>query len=216
MLKPVTQVSCSPSPLAGISLCSIHFASLLMSPSLTPQRTPQFTLDHLQAEQEEIMRLAASAQGGEAEKQAAKLHLAQLQSPSLFSDMQSFLAANPTASFEDFIRWFSPSDWNPTDELSEENEATQEKKVEDALLETREDLEEEPDDNPETGNHTPNSPSPDFGTDSEDHGMSEESSSREAGAAPVESRTSKLSRRMAQPDNIWQQLWNVRRRCTSH
>lgn len=40
------------------------------------------------------------------------------QSQSLKSDMMSFKAANPKAKLCDFIRWFSPSDWNEQDGLS--------------------------------------------------------------------------------------------------
>lgn len=32
-------------------------------------------------------------------------------SATLLSDCQAFKAANPLAKFEDFIRWFSPNDW---------------------------------------------------------------------------------------------------------
>lgn len=35
----------------------------------------------------------------------------QMMSASLFSDMESFKAANPAATLEDFIRWYSPRDW---------------------------------------------------------------------------------------------------------
>ncbi|EPS66921.1 hypothetical protein M569_07855, partial [Genlisea aurea] len=36
---------------------------------------------------------------------------AQLETDILISDMSSFKAANPDAVFEDFIRWYSPKDW---------------------------------------------------------------------------------------------------------
>lgn len=36
---------------------------------------------------------------------------AQMMSASLFSDMESFKAANPAGKLEDFIRWYSPRDW---------------------------------------------------------------------------------------------------------
>ncbi|KAI8062612.1 Rab3 GTPase-activating protein catalytic subunit-domain-containing protein [Gongronella butleri] len=36
---------------------------------------------------------------------------ARLQSAHLYSDMQAFKAANPTAILEDFVRWHSPKDW---------------------------------------------------------------------------------------------------------
>lgn len=32
-------------------------------------------------------------------------------SASLLSDMESFKAANPNGTIEDFIRWYSPRDW---------------------------------------------------------------------------------------------------------
>ncbi|KAG9285732.1 hypothetical protein G9A89_001620 [Geosiphon pyriformis] len=38
---------------------------------------------------------------------------AQLQSAHLKSDMEAFKAANPHATFEDFVRWHSPRDWIP-------------------------------------------------------------------------------------------------------
>ena len=41
---------------------------------------------------------------GRAERQRA-------QSDSLVSDMSAFKAANPSAAFEDFVRWHSPKDW---------------------------------------------------------------------------------------------------------
>ena len=41
---------------------------------------------------------------------------ARMQSASLFSDMQSFKAANPGASLADFVRWYSPRDWIETEE----------------------------------------------------------------------------------------------------
>ncbi|KAG0176528.1 Rab3 GTPase-activating protein catalytic subunit [Apophysomyces sp. BC1034] len=36
---------------------------------------------------------------------------AKLQSAQLYSDMQAFKAANPHATLEDFVRWYSPKDW---------------------------------------------------------------------------------------------------------
>jgi hypothetical protein len=41
---------------------------------------------------------------------AAKIR-AQLQSAHLLSDMRAFKAANPSAVFNDFVRWHSPKDW---------------------------------------------------------------------------------------------------------
>ena len=38
----------------------------------------------------------------------------------LFSDMYAFRAANPHGKFEDFIRWYSPKDWNENTKISKE------------------------------------------------------------------------------------------------
>ncbi|KAI8994549.1 Rab3 GTPase-activating protein catalytic subunit-domain-containing protein [Pilobolus umbonatus] len=70
---------------------------------------------------------------------------AKLQSAQLYSDMQSFKAANPHATLEDFVRWHSPRDWVEATETSE----------------------------------------------------------------------GKLSIRMSEPNNIWQELWNCSRRVPS-
>ena len=43
-------------------------------------------------------------------KDAARAR-AKLQSSQLFSDMESFKAANPNATLEDFVQWHSPKDW---------------------------------------------------------------------------------------------------------
>eukprot|EP00494_Astrolonche_serrata_P028144 UN28409 len=47
--------------------------------------------------------------GMEASKQRAKL-----QNEQLISDMAAFKAANPKGMLEDFIRWYSPNDWIPS------------------------------------------------------------------------------------------------------
>lgn len=47
---------------------------------------------------------------------------AQMMSASLLSDMESFKAANPSGTIEDFIRWYSPRDWIE-DEVDEEDGA---------------------------------------------------------------------------------------------
>ncbi|KAI9330033.1 Rab3 GTPase-activating protein catalytic subunit-domain-containing protein [Zopfochytrium polystomum] len=51
-------------------------------------------------------------------EEAAKIR-ARMQSAHLKSDMESFKAANPHATIEDFVRWHSPRDWieDPTAEL---------------------------------------------------------------------------------------------------
>lgn len=35
----------------------------------------------------------------------------QMMSSSLLSDMEAFKAANPKGKIEDFMRWYSPKDW---------------------------------------------------------------------------------------------------------
>ncbi|XP_055921791.1 rab3 GTPase-activating protein catalytic subunit [Eupeodes corollae] len=46
----------------------------------------------------------------------------QMMCSSLRSDMESFKAANPTAKIEDFIRWYSPRDWE--EEIDEDGKVT--------------------------------------------------------------------------------------------
>lgn len=45
-----------------------------------------------------------------------------MMSASLLSDMESFKAANPNGTIEDFIRWYSPRDWIEDDE-AEDNDS---------------------------------------------------------------------------------------------
>ncbi|CAF3964602.1 unnamed protein product, partial [Rotaria magnacalcarata] len=47
----------------------------------------------------------------------ATLLRAKMQSRSLLSDMESFKAANPLGTIEDFVRWYSPRDWIETEEV---------------------------------------------------------------------------------------------------
>lgn len=44
-----------------------------------------------------------------------------MQSACLVSDMESFKAANPGCTIEDFVRWYSPRDWIEEDESTKEN-----------------------------------------------------------------------------------------------
>lgn len=46
---------------------------------------------------------------------------ARMQSACLVSDMESFKAANPGCTIEDFVRWYSPRDWIEEDESTKEN-----------------------------------------------------------------------------------------------
>ncbi len=69
---------------------------------VTQEPTPM-TEDMLEQHASVLVNLGSS--------EDAALLRAKIQSASLLSDMQSFKAANPTASIEDFVRWYSPRDW---------------------------------------------------------------------------------------------------------
>ena len=60
--------------------------------------------EDMSAEREARLRAFGDDARGRAERQRA-------QSDSLVSDMSAFKAANPSAAFEDFVRWHSPKDW---------------------------------------------------------------------------------------------------------
>jgi hypothetical protein len=66
-----------------------------------------FTEDMLLEQMEKMSKLGGSSTDNS--------HHHQLQSRSLFSDMQAFKAANPTCILEDFVRWHSPKDWIVSD-----------------------------------------------------------------------------------------------------
>lgn len=61
------------------------------------------TDDMLQEQSEVMSKLGTSVEGS-----ALRV---KMQLPSLMSDMESFKAANPLASVEDFVRWYSPRDF---------------------------------------------------------------------------------------------------------
>lgn len=69
------------------------------------------TEDALEEQSEVLAKLGTSAEGA---------HLrARMQSACLLSDMESFKAANPGCSLEDFVRWYSPRDY-VEEEVSDE------------------------------------------------------------------------------------------------
>ena len=80
----------------------------LMNVPLT-QETPLMTED-MSAEREARLRAFGDDERGRADRQRA-------QSDSLVSDMSAFKAANPSAAFEDFVRWHSPKDWIDGDDV---------------------------------------------------------------------------------------------------
>lgn len=60
-----------------------------------------------------IWRLGTSSEG-------AQLR-ARMQSACLVSDMESFKAANPGCTIDDFVRWYSPRDWVEDEDSTKEN-----------------------------------------------------------------------------------------------
>ncbi|KAK3568274.1 hypothetical protein QTP86_002770 [Hemibagrus guttatus] len=67
------------------------------------QEPAPMTEDVLEEQSEVLAKLGTSAEGA---------HLrARMQSACLLSDMESFKAANPGCSLEDFVRWYSPRDY---------------------------------------------------------------------------------------------------------
>ncbi|KAF4086748.1 hypothetical protein AMELA_G00087890 [Ameiurus melas] len=67
------------------------------------QEPAPMTEDALEEQSEVLAKLGTSAEGA---------HLrARMQSACLLSDMESFKAANPGCSLEDFVRWYSPRDY---------------------------------------------------------------------------------------------------------
>lgn len=67
------------------------------------QEPPIMTEDMLLEREQALVALSDSPSG--------KMTRARLQTSMLSSDMAAFKAANPSAVFEDFIRWHSPRDW---------------------------------------------------------------------------------------------------------
>ncbi|XP_077071939.1 rab3 GTPase-activating protein catalytic subunit isoform X5 [Siphateles boraxobius] len=79
------------------------------------QEPAPMTEDLLEEQSEVLAKLGTSAEGA---------HLrARMQSACLLSDMESFKAANPGCSLEDFVRWYSPRDY-VEEEVSDETGQT--------------------------------------------------------------------------------------------
>ena len=74
------------------------------------QEPAPLTEDQLAEQAEILMQLGSDQAGSEVR--------AKLQSAQLLSDMESFKAANPACSLEDFVRWHSPRDWEEGTGLS--------------------------------------------------------------------------------------------------
>ncbi|KAJ2767996.1 hypothetical protein IWQ57_003722 [Coemansia nantahalensis] len=75
------------------------------------QAQPVLTEDMLREREAILMSFGTSAEGAR--------QRAQVQCAELFSDMESFKAANPRCSLADFVRWHSPRDWVVPDGAAE-------------------------------------------------------------------------------------------------
>ncbi|KAI4887753.1 hypothetical protein NFI96_023692 [Prochilodus magdalenae] len=81
---------------------SLMLKACLCDELLTVEPAPM-TEDLLEEQSEVLAKLGTSAEGA---------HLrARMQSACLLSDMESFKAANPGCTLEDFVRWYSPRDY---------------------------------------------------------------------------------------------------------
>ncbi|KAK9888464.1 hypothetical protein WA026_000711 [Henosepilachna vigintioctopunctata] len=69
------------------------------------------TEDQLDEDADVLLKLGTDALGSEMR--------AKMMSASLLSDMESFKAANPGAILEDFVRWYSPRDWEETEGMDQ-------------------------------------------------------------------------------------------------
>lgn len=79
------------------------------------QEPAPMTEDMLQEQADIMYQLGTSAEG-------AALR-AKMQSAGLFSDMEAFKAANPGCKLEDFVRWYSPRDYDDEHGLSQRMQA---------------------------------------------------------------------------------------------
>lgn len=77
---------------------------------ITQEPVPK-TEDQLEEDTDVLLKLGEDELGSELR--------ARMMSASLLSDMESFKAANPDSILEDFIRWYSPTDWIEEKELDE-------------------------------------------------------------------------------------------------
>ncbi|UJR36425.1 hypothetical protein I4U23_029148 [Adineta vaga] len=76
------------------------------------QECPPATEDMLDEQTTVLTNLGSSEE--------ATLLRARMQSRSLLSDMESFKAANPLGTIEDFVRWYSPRDWIESEEIDKD------------------------------------------------------------------------------------------------
>ncbi|XP_031567041.1 rab3 GTPase-activating protein catalytic subunit-like [Actinia tenebrosa] len=171
------------------------------------QEPAPMTEDMLQEHAEVLSQLGTTQEGARVR--------AQMQSASLLSDMEAFKAANPGCLLGDFVRWYSPNDWIPGKETTEEAEELK-------LLEV--DVEQE---KQETGGKSVETPNVTDGWEEEELELTEEELEEEereaavdlmneakAGHVPELKAVNKwmeeghLSLRMRIPGNIWAEVWH--------
>ena len=78
---------------------------------------------------EDMLEQHASVLVNLGQDEDASLLRAKIQSASLLSDMQSFKAANPSCTLEDFVRWYSPRDFIEIEEKVTDPGTNEEKVV---------------------------------------------------------------------------------------
>eukprot|EP00794_Sanderia_malayensis_P017421 gene17421-19165_t len=155
------------------------------------QESPIMTEDMLEEHTEVLLKLARSEGGSK--------YLAQMQSLSLFSDIQAFKAANPGCIFEDFVRWYSPNDWIQGPETEEETKELRKIQIDHQQAKRKADLQEIVGDNEIDEWNL------------EDDVLAEEH--RDSSDSQLEIKQPQeeghLSVRMRIPGNIWMESWHT-------
>eukprot|EP00731_Ephydatia_muelleri_P020222 Em0012g1047a len=165
-------------------------------------------------------------------EEAARVR-AKMQSLSLVSDMQAFKAANPGCLLEDFVRWYSPRDWEEGEE--EEEEEKERKREEEGAKSSTGSLpgssKQLVQQNDQLASSVMSERLGDWGDEGEDWDMilgnnqagakaetftaseakvEEPATSKDGPSSPRKRYTKgRLSRRMQQTDNIWIESWQL-------
>lgn len=160
------------------------------------QDTGVMTEDMIVEQQQLVACLSASDLDDQV-KQIRDIHHRQL-----LSDMSAFKAANPSASFPDFVRWHSPKDWLPLplDSDPSSSSSSSSTSTTDQVDSSRSKFDQE---DSTTSSSSQKSDQEDSTTTSSSTATREER--RRWG---VEGR---LSARMDQEDNVWQRMWRSTR-----
>ncbi|KAJ1973287.1 hypothetical protein H4R34_005127, partial [Dimargaris verticillata] len=146
--------------------------------------TPLMTEDMLLEQEQYLVGLGTSPEAAQ--------RRAEILSAQLLSDMEAFKAANPGSVLGDFVRWHSPRDWVSDEQLSGTSAMGNEPRSASTSLSVTDDP-----------GHLPSVafPSVALGKVPDRSGTQ---TPREGANPPGQ-----LSLRMAEQDNMWQQLWNV-------